>query len=341
MNPAADLLMPKLGLTMTEGTVAQWVAKVGEPFAPPDILLVVETDKIANEIEAPAAGRLLDILVPAGATVAVGTPIATWTADGGASRTSASRPKPSTTSESVPTPAPTRAPVVATMAPLEPTRRRLVVTPLARRRARAMGLDLRQIKGSGPGGRIKAADIERQLSLAIQATAEAATPQSLSQFRMSAEVDLSASAVLAARLADEDIEPLHIVLAAVAWAWRDIDDEPLAVDLTRPDSPIRHLGDLRGLRLTGIARRMDENNASVGRLTVIDAGPAGPEDVAPAVRPGQMAALGIGAPRPAADGRQPLRLTLCGDARRIDEAAAIRVMDRLRAALATPILLLL
>ena len=57
------LAMPKLGLTMTEGQVAEWRRAPGEPFAAGDVLVVIETDKIANDVEAPAAGRLTAILV--------------------------------------------------------------------------------------------------------------------------------------------------------------------------------------------------------------------------------------------------------------------------------------
>jgi pyruvate dehydrogenase E2 component (dihydrolipoamide acetyltransferase) len=73
-----QLLMPKLGLTMTEGTVVEWPLAVGAVFARGDICVVVETDKVANEIEAPGPGRLVKILVPAGETVPVGSVLAEW-----------------------------------------------------------------------------------------------------------------------------------------------------------------------------------------------------------------------------------------------------------------------
>jgi len=76
-----QLLMPKLGLTMTEGTVVEWPIAVGGTFARGAICVIVETDKVANEIEAPQAGRLLKILVPEGETVPVGSVLAEWEAD--------------------------------------------------------------------------------------------------------------------------------------------------------------------------------------------------------------------------------------------------------------------
>ena len=72
------ILMPKLGLTMTEGTIAEWPFAEGASFARGAIWLIVETEKVAEEVEAPEAGRLLRILVPQGETVPVGTVLAEW-----------------------------------------------------------------------------------------------------------------------------------------------------------------------------------------------------------------------------------------------------------------------
>ena len=63
MDASVDFVMPKLGLTMVEGTVARWNTEPGRPFGPGDVLVVVETDKIAYEVEAPAAGIFREILV--------------------------------------------------------------------------------------------------------------------------------------------------------------------------------------------------------------------------------------------------------------------------------------
>lgn len=76
-----QLLMPKLGLTMTEGTVVEWPIAVGKTFARGAVCVIVETDKVANEIEAQQAGRLLKILVPEGETVPVGSVLAEWETD--------------------------------------------------------------------------------------------------------------------------------------------------------------------------------------------------------------------------------------------------------------------
>jgi len=140
-----DLVMPKLGLTMTEGVLAEWKVKPGDSVSAGAVIFVVETDKIANEVEAPSAGTIAEILVEAGETVPVGTPVARWTGKGFIAE-----------APDVPAPA-VEAPKRA-MAPV-PSGERVRATPLARRIAKAQGVDLRAIAGSGPNGRIKAADV--------------------------------------------------------------------------------------------------------------------------------------------------------------------------------------
>lgn len=83
MAALRQIRMPKLGLTMTEGSVLEWPVAEGASFAAGTIWLIVETDKVANEIEAPESGRLLKILVPLGETVPVGTVLAEWEAEAG------------------------------------------------------------------------------------------------------------------------------------------------------------------------------------------------------------------------------------------------------------------
>ena len=81
MSDIRQLVMPKLGLTMTEGMVSEWPIAEGRRFERHAIYVVVETDKVTNEIEAPEAGRIVRILVPQGETVAVGTVLAEWKAE--------------------------------------------------------------------------------------------------------------------------------------------------------------------------------------------------------------------------------------------------------------------
>ncbi|MFT4247632.1 MAG: lipoyl domain-containing protein, partial [Pseudomonas sp.] len=80
----SELPMPKFGLTMTEGQILEWRKTPGERFAKGEILFVVETEKVANEVEAEADGELLEILAGEEQTVAVGLPIAHVAYDGAA-----------------------------------------------------------------------------------------------------------------------------------------------------------------------------------------------------------------------------------------------------------------
>lgn len=163
----AQLLMPKLGLTMTEGLLSEWRARPGEAFRAGDVLYVVETEKVANEIEAEADGVLGRVLVAEGETVPVGTPVAELKGGGAAD-------------------APTAGPVVEERGlPVSPARsepirahgrqcseeKRIIATPLARRLAKEAGIDLAAIMGSGPRGRIKAGDVEAAAGQSTQAVA--------------------------------------------------------------------------------------------------------------------------------------------------------------------------
>ncbi|MBW8815293.1 MAG: 2-oxo acid dehydrogenase subunit E2 [Caulobacterales bacterium] len=156
MSHLVDLAMPKLGLTMTEGVVVAWACAEGGPFREGDVLAVVETDKIANDVAAPADGVLRQILVASGEPVPVGTAIAQLELQGADMSEGISRPDRDAVA-----PGPERPAVVQPGAESRATRgsARVVATPLARRLARAAGCDIGGIDGSGPRGRIVAADV--------------------------------------------------------------------------------------------------------------------------------------------------------------------------------------
>jgi len=159
------LRMPKLGLTMTEGLVADWLIQVGQSFGSGDAIFVVETDKVANEISAEGTGTLMEMTVPTGTTVPVGTVIGYWEdgqpdaardaaidAQTTASQMPASRPAP----DAVYTPSLAAVPT----APQMSAEHHIAATPHARRLARQRGIALETLQGSGPRGRIVARDVE-------------------------------------------------------------------------------------------------------------------------------------------------------------------------------------
>ncbi len=156
-----NLKLPQFGLTMTEALIAEWAVKPGDRFAAGDLLYVAETDKIANEVLAEQAGMIHEILAEQGETVAVGMPLATWQPESGdttshsnvnqelpaAGVSGAERPEPRLTRQ-----APVAAPLTADGA-------RIIATPHARKLARELGVDLHQVTGRGPKGRIRAAEV--------------------------------------------------------------------------------------------------------------------------------------------------------------------------------------
>jgi len=179
MSASAAIVMPKLGLTMTEGLLAEWRVGPGDTVATGDVLFVIETEKIATEIEAQHPGRIGAILIPEGETVPVGAALATW-AEGAGSATSscAAASTPGVRQDTPPAaPAPVAAPSVEGR-PSGGRSTRIVATPLARRVARQHGIPLDRVAGSGPHGRIKLKDVEAALAAPTDSAAAArSTPR--------------------------------------------------------------------------------------------------------------------------------------------------------------------
>jgi 2-oxoglutarate dehydrogenase E2 component (dihydrolipoamide succinyltransferase) len=153
--------MPKLGETVTTGTVTRWLRAVGDAVAFDDPLLEVATDKVDSEIPSPYSGVLLEIMVPEGETVAVGADLARIGSPG----EPAQAPRSATTPTS---------PVAS--APAGNGRAKL--SPIVRKLAAQHGIDLGAIQGSGATGRITREDIEAAIvrAGAAPATVPAVTP---------------------------------------------------------------------------------------------------------------------------------------------------------------------
>ncbi len=167
-----EILMPALSPTMTEGNLAKWLVKEGDAVASGDVIAEIETDKATMELEAVDEGVMGKILVAEGAHgVAVNTPIALILAEGEDASALAAAPQPAPAAAPAPQPAPAAAPALdipglslglgglGLAAPQAPAGR-VFASPLARRIAKAEGIDLAQVKGSGPKGRIVKADVE-------------------------------------------------------------------------------------------------------------------------------------------------------------------------------------
>ncbi len=180
-----EVTMPKLGETVTEGVVSQWLKQVGDTVAFDDPLFEVSTDKVDSEVPSPYDGVLLEILVPAGDTVPIGTPIARI-GEPGAVTASAATPAPAPTATAVPAAAATptaAAPAAGVSETNEPVtgpasvgngQPGVLLSPVVRRLAAEKGIDLATIPGSGGGGRIRREDVEHAIAAAPAAAAPSA-----------------------------------------------------------------------------------------------------------------------------------------------------------------------
>ncbi len=160
----SDVVMPRLSDSMEEGTVIKWLKADGDEVARGDELVEIETDKANMTYEADAGG-VLSIVASEGDTLAIGEVIARLGGEG--ADTSGAAPEespaaPEPAEEPAPRPAEAPAAAPASAAPDEPNGR-MKASPVARRMARDQGVDLGQLQGSGPGGRIVKADVEARV----------------------------------------------------------------------------------------------------------------------------------------------------------------------------------
>jgi pyruvate dehydrogenase E2 component (dihydrolipoamide acetyltransferase) len=148
-----DVTMPRLSDSMEEGTIVKWLVEPGSEVSKGQVLVEIDTDKATMEYEAETAGVLLEVLVPEGETVPIGALIARIGKEG----EEAVAPPPDTATSAPPPP--------ATPQPVAPSRpdagARSNASPVARRLAEELGVDLSTVTGTGPGGSISKADIER------------------------------------------------------------------------------------------------------------------------------------------------------------------------------------
>jgi pyruvate dehydrogenase E2 component (dihydrolipoamide acetyltransferase) len=197
----ADIVMPRLSDSMEEGTVLKWLKSIGDDVSVGDELVEIETDKANMVYEADVVGTLVELLAQEGDTLPVGDPIARVgdasevASDGGGGAGAASpagragadderkaqaADKPAIgPQEPAGAAAPAPPPVSAAPTPSSPAvggDGRVKASPIAKRIARDRGLDLHGLSGSGPGGRIVKADVERALAGAVAAPAAAPAP---------------------------------------------------------------------------------------------------------------------------------------------------------------------
>src|SRR5712692_5446311 len=162
---ATDVVMPQMGVSVSEGTITRWLMQEGEHVEADEPLLEISTDKIDTEVPSPATGTVTQILVQEGETVDVGTKLAQIGGSGAASEPAAvtppaAEPEP----EAVEQPAAVAPSAPAAPSPVPPVEQptgngKAFVSPVVARIASEHGVDPGQVQGTGRGGRVTKRDI--------------------------------------------------------------------------------------------------------------------------------------------------------------------------------------
>jgi pyruvate dehydrogenase E2 component (dihydrolipoamide acetyltransferase) len=367
---AQELTMPKLSDSMADAVIVRWLKSPGDAFRRGDALMEVETDKATVVYEAEADGTLDAILVPEGATAAIGDPIARLAR--GDSPMQAEAPPPT-------------------------DGRRPDATPVARRTAVELGVALHGVTGTGPGGRITREDVEKAAGTSaapaaaagkgdasrLELTATQATiarrmlesATTIPSFTVSADVDMTLIAELRrgapdgapslndfvvkaaamtlrelprfnASFADDAVEQYARVNVGIAVAADDALLVPVVFDADR-----KSLGEIAAetRRLAEAARRraLQPGELRDGTFTVSNLGMFGVRSFTAIVDPPQAAILAVGGVRraPVEDAargvvfRDLMTVTLSCDHRVVYGADGARFLSRLRELLEAPLAL--
>jgi pyruvate dehydrogenase E2 component (dihydrolipoamide acetyltransferase) len=224
-----EFLMPSLGADMDEGRLDEWRIQPGDTVTRGQIVAVVETTKAAVEIECWQEGVVGKLLVPVGETVAVGTPLATLLEPGETPGAAPSAPQPERVAAQAVTDTPTPQ---HEFLPAAPIGHRLWVSPVARRTAAALGVDLKAVDGTGPQGAITLHDVEHAAATAHHeapkppppppAPAAGSTPKSAAEKARERGAAMRASIAAAMSRSKREIPHYYLadeVILDTALAW--------------------------------------------------------------------------------------------------------------------------
>lgn len=170
---ASEVIMPQMGFDMKEGTLVRWIKREGDDVASGDIIAEIETDKAVVEIEAFDSGVLRQTLIGEGTTVPVGEVIAVIAA---ADEEVAELPAPKAAPAKAAAPAAAPPPAAAPATPAAAPRGEVKASPLAKREAQKLGIDIAAVPGTGPNGRVTKKDVTDFAAGAAQAPAAPAAP---------------------------------------------------------------------------------------------------------------------------------------------------------------------
>jgi 2-oxoglutarate dehydrogenase E2 component (dihydrolipoamide succinyltransferase) len=191
---AIDVVMPQMGVSVSEGTVTKWLKQEGEQVEADESLLEISTDKVDTEVPSPASGTLTQILVQEGETVDVGTKLAVIGGDGAAAAPKEDVPEPATaqaaaesaavsdapatppTADTVDEAKPAPAPARETTEEAPSSNGKTFVSPVVAKIASEHGVDPSQVPGTGRGGRVTKKDILNFIESGGQAAPPAPPP---------------------------------------------------------------------------------------------------------------------------------------------------------------------
>jgi pyruvate dehydrogenase E2 component (dihydrolipoamide acetyltransferase) len=376
-----DVLMPQLGETVTEGKITKWFKSAGDAVKPGDNLFEIETDKTSMEVPATAPGVLTEIRVGAGEVVPVGAIVAIIAGEGAAvAPQAASTPAAKTSPPLIPAKAGIQASggvdprlrgdertIAKPAIPMDPFREvrtpernygpaKLAsgnfTTPLARRLAGEAGIDLANVKGSGPHGRIVAADVATAKAPARAHVASAEAAPMASHVVLTADVAVGQSLALCEQANAEqklDLQLADLIVKAWATALQRVTpsehaDIALAIGASRGA-----LRDVADQSLTAISAARREPPGETGTTTAISMPDVpGIVSVADLLRPPHTTMLSIGAPRrapvEAADGSvrfvSVVTATLLCDARVVDAALGAALLSAFKGYVEQPVTML-
>jgi pyruvate dehydrogenase E2 component (dihydrolipoamide acetyltransferase) len=362
----SKVVMPRLSLTMKEGTVGKWYKKEGDSVEKGEAIVEVVSEKAAYDLEAPASGVLRKILVTEGVDVPVDAVLAFIVAPD----------EPFSEAEMQPTPS----------QPAEKEEVRILASPAAKRLARERGIDLSQVKGSGPEGRISEEDVLRFVEGVSETALKVKQVIPLSGFKKTSaerlsmsfktaphstvamEVDASKAKTLHERL---QISYTTIIVKATARALlenpvvnstlqaneiRVFEDINIGV-ATATDRglvvPIIHNADKKSLKeiddeIKGLSEKAKEGRVTKqdltgGTFTITNLGMFGVDFFTPIINPPEAAILGVGRTAEKAvvvDGKIGIKpmliLSLSYDHRIIDGAPAAQFLKSIKDYLEKP-----
>jgi pyruvate dehydrogenase E2 component (dihydrolipoamide acetyltransferase) len=212
---AVDVVMPQMGVSVSEGTVTKWLKREGEQVEADEPLLEISTDKVDTEVPSPASGTLVQILVQEGATVDVGTKLAQIGGSAGAPAPAVPEPEPAPAAPTEPEPAPAaEAPAPAPAAEVSGGNGKFV-SPVVARIASEHNIDPNAVPGTGRGGRVTKQDILAFVEAGASPTATAPSAPPAEAPIASPQAPRPQPQVAAAQ-AGEQLEPMSAMRRGIA-----------------------------------------------------------------------------------------------------------------------------